>query len=101
MNFEWDEAKNKINIQKHGLDFFDAWEIFESPLLVASDTRHDYGEDRFIGIGLLRARVVVFVFTEKNGDTIRMISLRRARRNEREKFFKFIQDRLGSPRQDD
>jgi uncharacterized DUF497 family protein len=97
MNFEWDEVKNRTNLQKHGLDFFDAWEIFESPVLVARDTREDYGEDRYLGVGFLRTRVVVFVFTERNGDTIRMISLRRAKRNEREKFFKFIRDRLGPP----
>jgi uncharacterized DUF497 family protein len=53
MRFEWDGRKNQANIQKHGFDFADAWEIFESPMLVALDERADYGEDRWIGIGLL------------------------------------------------
>jgi len=33
VNFEWDEDKNQENIRKHGLDFADAWEIFEAPML--------------------------------------------------------------------
>ena len=53
MQFEWDEQKNQDNIGKHGLDFADAWEIFTAPMLTALDDREDYGEDRWIGIGLL------------------------------------------------
>jgi hypothetical protein len=54
VRFEWDEEKNKENIRKHGLDFTDAWQIFHALMLTALDTRQDYGEDRFIGIGFLR-----------------------------------------------
>ena len=43
MRFEWDDAKNQVNIRKHGLDFADAWEIFNMPMLIASDDRKDYG----------------------------------------------------------
>ena len=96
MNFEWDEEKNKENIRKHALDFFDAWEIFEAPLLAVPDIRHEYDETRFIGYGFLRNFIVSVVFTERNGDTIRIISLRRARKNEREKFIKYIQNQLGT-----
>lgn len=101
MNFEWDEGKNKQNIRKHDLDFFDAWEIFESPVLVGRDTREHYGEDRFIGIGFLRHLIVVVVFTEKDGDIIRIISLRRAKKYEREEFFKFIKNELGPSGEND
>lgn len=59
MRFEWDEQKNKINIRKHGFDFADAWEIFEAPMLTALDTGEDYNEDRWIGIGFLKERIVV------------------------------------------
>ena len=57
MNFEWDEDKNQENIRKHGLDFADAWEIFEAPVQTARDTRADYGktvglESDFSAIGL-------------------------------------------------
>lgn len=96
MKFEWDEEKNKENIRKHGFDFADAWEIFESPMLVARDTREDYGEYRWNGIGLLGNRIVVVVFTERGEDTIRIISLRKALRHERKKFEEHLRDRLGA-----
>lgn len=43
MKFEWDEAKNAINIGKHGVDFETAALIFDGPVLTFEDTRHDYG----------------------------------------------------------
>jgi len=51
LDFEWDEAKNRANIRKHGLDFADAEEAFCSALLVSPDTREDYGEKRWAGLG--------------------------------------------------
>lgn len=96
MRFEWDDEKNKSNILKHGFDFADAWEIFEAPLLVGLDDREDYGEDRWIGVGLLRGRIIVVVFTERDADTIRLISLRKASRHERTKYEQAITDGLGT-----
>ena len=78
MNFEWDEQKNAINIRKHGFDFAEAGEIYDSPLLTAPDTREDYGEERWVGIGFLRERIVVIVFAEPSDGIIRIISLRKA-----------------------
>ncbi len=95
MRVEWDEAKNQINIAKHGFDFADAWEIFQAPMFTALDTRYDYGEDRWIGIGLLRRRVVVVVFTEPEDDTIRVISLRKAVKRERVRYEQALKNRLG------
>ncbi len=46
MDFEWDERKRLTNLDKHGLDFAEAEEMFQRPMLVALDTREDYGEDR-------------------------------------------------------
>ena len=88
MKFEWDEDKNESNIQKHGLDFADAEDIFQSFMLVALDTRFDYDEDRYVGIGLLRNNVVVVVYTELEDDVIRIISLRKAVKRERLKYEK-------------
>ena len=95
VNFEWDEDKNQENIRKHGLDFADAWEIFEAPMLTALDTRAEYGEDRWTGIGFLGNRIVVVVFTERGEDTTRIISLRKALKHER-KFEDALRDRLGT-----
>ena len=95
MNFEWDESKNKTNIDERDLDFADAWQIFDAPMLVKIDNRKDYGEERFVGIGFLKNLVVVIVFTEPNEQTIRVISLRKALKYEREGFEKYITNKLG------
>ena len=92
MNFEWDEQKNKENIRKHGLDLSDAWKIFQAPLVIDLDLRTDYGEDRWIVIGLLGSRTVVVTFTLRKAQTIRIISLRKASRHERKKFEEEIGD---------
>jgi uncharacterized protein len=91
VRFEWDERKNEENIRKHGFDFEDAPEIFEFPMLVRLDDREDYGEDRWSGVGVTQGRIVVVVFAEKDdGETIRIISLRKAMRHEREAYGKII-----------
>lgn len=97
MRFEWDEAKNKANIRKHGIDFSDAWQLFEHPLLVWPDDRFDYGEERYIGLGMLNNMMVVFAaFVEKDIDTIRVISMRKAKNHERKRYEKAIKDGLGA-----
>lgn len=94
VNFDWDDDKNRKNIRKHGFDFTDAWEIFEAPMLRMLDTREDYGEDRWVGIGFLGNRIVVVVFTEPEEDTIRIISLRKALKHERKRFEEHLQNGL-------
>jgi|ERR1700676_808627 len=96
--FEWDEKKNRQNINKHGFDFVDAEKMFRGVLFVDVDTREDYGEVRWIGIGMIRDRTAVVVFTERTSDTIRIISLRKASRRESEQYEKAIQDRLEAGR---
>jgi uncharacterized DUF497 family protein len=75
--FEWDEHKDQENIRQHGLDFGDAGEIFDNPVLEELDTRKNYGEERLTGIGLLGNRIVMVTFTRPDEDTTRIISLRR------------------------
>jgi uncharacterized DUF497 family protein len=94
VNFEWDEEKNQENTLKHGLDFADAWEIFDAPMITALDTREDYGEDRWIGVGFLKNFVVVVVYTESD-EVIRLISLRKALKHERTRFEEALKDELG------
>lgn len=95
MRFEWDEQKSQLNIAKHNLDFAGAPEIFRLPLRISLDERQDYGEERWIGIGLLEGRVVVVVFTEPNEQTIRIISLRKALPDERKRYEQYLKDELG------
>lgn len=96
MYFEWDEDKSRENVGKHGLDFYDAWEVFEGPLLVELDSRTDYGEERWIGIGLLGNRIVVVIFTVPDARTRRVISLRKASKYERERLEEEIRNGLGA-----
>ncbi|HOX63807.1 MAG TPA: BrnT family toxin [Verrucomicrobiota bacterium] len=86
MKFEWDEHKNRLNIRGHGIDFDDAKEIFYSRVIVEIDDRHDYGELRLIGIGVLKDRVISVVFTEPEPGIIRLISARKAVKHERKKY---------------
>jgi uncharacterized protein len=89
MKFIWDEAKNEINIRKHGLDFADAHEVFDGPLLEKLDERFDYGEERWIAVGLLRGILcVVVIYAEPQKGIMRIISFRKGDRNEREAYFK-------------
>lgn len=94
MTFEWDEAKNRANIRKHGFDFADAEFMFRGVLLVRADTREDYGERRWVAIGALRERIAVVVFAERGAETIRIISMRKANHEERKEYQKAIQDGL-------
>lgn len=84
--FEWDEAKNRETIRTRGIDFNDIVSIFDGPIVNISDTRHDYGESRFIAFGECYGHVFAVVYTIR-GDRRRLISARRARHDEREKYF--------------
>jgi uncharacterized protein len=94
MIVEWDEAKNRVNIRKHGFDFADVDEMFRGVLVVDADTRTDYGESRWTGLGIVGGRVAHVVFAEEDAETIRIISLRKATSRERKQFEKAIEDRL-------
>jgi uncharacterized DUF497 family protein len=87
MKFEWNEAKNRANLKKHGISFDEARLIFEGPTLSRVDDRFDYGETRYITVGLIRAIVaVVVVHTDRSGVT-RIISARLASREERKDYY--------------
>ena len=57
MDFEWDERKNNRNIKERGVDFADAGEMFDGPMLIEPDDRRDYEEIRYIGLGYIRGRL--------------------------------------------
>ncbi len=90
MDFEWDESKNRSNQQRHGLDFTEAKRLFNPSLLVDIDDREDYGEERYVGLGLLDGRVVVVIFTQPDDDTVRVISLRKANSYERQQYGEYF-----------
>jgi uncharacterized protein len=88
----WDEAKNRSNFAKHGLDFADAEQVLAGPCVTFVDSRFDYGERRFITLGLLAGRVVIIAHTLRGEDITRIISMRKANRREQ----KIYQKRLGA-----
>jgi len=92
MEFEWDDKKNKANIKKHRIDFELAKEIFSEIRISKPDNRKDYGEDRFIALGLLGEFVLLAVYTRRK-DKIRLISVRRSNTEERKIYYGYIERR--------
>ena len=86
MRFTWHEPKRLMSLEKRGLDFADAEFVFDGPTFTFEDDRQDYGERRWVSMGLLRDKVVVIVHTETE-DEIRIISLREAEKDEQHLFF--------------
>ena len=91
MQVEWDAAKSGSNLAKHGLDFADAELVFAGPSITFVDDRGDYGEQRFLTLGLLAGREVVIAHVQRGAAT-RIISMRKANRREQ----KIYQKRLGA-----
>jgi uncharacterized DUF497 family protein len=87
--FAWDETKRRANLKKHGIDFVDAEKIFRGATFTAEDTREDYGEQRFLTLGLLGDQVVSVTHTERGND-IRIISIRKATKHEARYYFSQI-----------
>ena len=87
MRYEYNQNKKAANLKKHGLDFDDAKLVFESAQIVTfEDSRYDYGEVRYITLGLLNGDVVVVVTTETN-TTVRIISMRKAEKHEQTIYY--------------
>ena len=84
----WDRAKNLANQKKHGLSFEEASELFRSGVdyLELFDQDHSDEEDRFIAIGPIQRGLVLVVWTEREGDVIRIISARWASLTEQKLF---------------
>jgi uncharacterized DUF497 family protein len=89
MRYEWDEQKRLANVKKHGIDFIDLPEVFDGNIVIIPDERFDYGETRFILIGILKSQVIVVAYTER-GENIRIISARKATKNEQIFYFQQI-----------
>lgn len=91
MEFDWDESKRKANLRDHGIDFVGIEEVFECETVTILDDRFDYGEQRFVTFGILEGRVVAIAHTESD-KRIRIISVRKATRNEEKSYYKEIRD---------
>ena len=86
MKFEWDHEKRETNIQKHGIDFLEAFVVFaDEHQIIEPDTRKDYGEPRYLITGQSDDVLLTVVFTERSG-VIRLISVRKASIRERKYY---------------
>ncbi len=91
MHFGWDAGKCDANLSKHGFDFEDAREVFAGLTLTVKDDRFEYDEHRFITLGMVKDIVVVIAHTETD-EEIRVISMRKATRNEQKTYFGSLTD---------
>ncbi|MCP3371167.1 BrnT family toxin [Bradyrhizobium cajani] len=81
--FEWDETKRASNLEKHGIDFEDATEIFYGDILVSRSNRKN--EERWIALGEIQGRIIAVAYTWRK-NALRIISARRARKNEEREY---------------
>jgi uncharacterized protein len=85
--FAWDDRKAEANRKKHGVGFDEAQEIFGDSLsLTVADPAHSKGEERFVTVGQSRKGELFVVVHADKGETIRIISARRATAKERKDY---------------
>ncbi len=85
VEFEWDENKARTNVQKHGIAFEEAAEVFFDPFHQRGDASTDYEQREFIIGYSLAQRILLVVYVER-GERTRIISARRATRRERKLY---------------
>lgn len=90
LHFEWDEGEAASNLAKHGVSFLTAAEIFANERIERIDDRRDYGEVRLIALGRVDAEVFRVVFTWRGENFVRIISVHKAGRNEREIYYRKV-----------
>lgn len=89
MRFEWDEHKNRTNIQTHGIDFRDATAIFRGRVLERLDPGVHH-EARWQTLGMTNDIIVFVVYTERGDDTYRLISARKAEPHEAAAYYQHV-----------
>ena len=88
MRVEWDVDKNRENLEKHGISFEEASDLLlgTADSMEVFDAAHSEEEDRYIAIGPIVRGLIVVVFTERDEETVRIISAREATRRERRRY---------------
>ncbi len=91
MKFEWDENKNKENIQKHGVDFRDAAYVFSDPFALSLPDDYSNEEERWLLLGMnLKQQILLVVHTFRCDDITRIISARKATNQEKTTYLKRV-----------
>ena len=93
MRITFHEGKRGLTLEDRGLDFADARKVFEGRELTQTDSRRDYGEERYQTIGWLDGAMVMVVWTPR-GDGRHVISMRKCNERERKRYRPYL-DRSG------
>lgn len=87
MKFEWDEHKNKFNIQKHGVDFKDVVYVFSDPFALNLSDSFSENEERWMLLGInLKEQVLLVIHTFRYENVTRIISARKATNKEKSTY---------------
>ena len=89
--FEWDSVKAARNLKKHGIGFDEAAFVFDDPFCISEQDRVEDGEERWQTIGVVGGCLLLLVahtvhLEEEGIEVVRMISARRADKNERRRY---------------
>jgi uncharacterized DUF497 family protein len=88
MKFEWDDVKAGSNFKDHGVSFELAKTVFDDAFAIDRiDNREDYGEERFVIIGMAEGQTLLFVAYTERSERIRIISARRVTKDEQNYYF--------------
>jgi len=88
LEFEWHDAKAAANLQAHGVSFELAKTVFKDPFAVERlDDREDYGEERYVIIGMAEGNLLLYVAYTERDEHIRIISARRVTQYEQDDYF--------------
>jgi uncharacterized DUF497 family protein len=93
VRFTWDSRKSAENLRVRGFDLEFATLVFEGPTLEREDQRRDYGERRFVAIGLAQGIALTVVYTDRAEAGVvvrRIISARLSNRRERQAYFEAL-----------
>jgi uncharacterized protein len=89
LKFEWDAAKAESNFKAHGVSFELAETVFEDAFAIGRiDDREEYGEQRFILLGMAKGQILLLVAYTERGDRTRIISARKVTKHEQQQYFK-------------
>ena len=90
VKIEFDPAKRERVLRERGLDLAEAAGLLLGECFTEADDRFDYGEQRWISYGLLRADVVACVWVNQEEDRVRIVTMRKANWNEQERYFRYV-----------
>jgi uncharacterized DUF497 family protein len=86
MKITFDNTKDKINFEKHGVSSSLGTELEWDSAITWSDNRHDYGEERMTGLTLIESRLYCVIYTDRGDDSRQVISLRKTNLREVKRY---------------